>query len=215
MKLRCLVAWLLGGCLAATTADAQSDSAKRARTVDEWMAQAVRRPAWVRTGIGHHAANVVSFVGGAGPLALTLGAWGLGGSIGPPELDDKGKVATGALMRSWLATGALKIALGRARPYVTADSNSRDFEAARGFRGSDYRSMPSGHTSAAFTLAAMLSEEHARRHGRSTSVDAAVYGGAALVGLSRMALDKHWATDVLLGAGIGIISGKIAWRMAP
>jgi membrane-associated phospholipid phosphatase len=203
--------------LVAAPLSAQMDTlnTQRRRTVDEWMAQAVRRPAWVRTGIGHHAANVVSFVGATAPLTVSLVAWGSRGSFGPPELASHGRVATGALMSSWAATGALKIAFGRARPYVTADSNSRDFEFGRGFGRDGYRALPSGHATMAFTMAAMLSEDHARRRGRSASYDAAVYSGAALVGLSRMALDKHWVTDVLLGAGIGIVAGKIAWRSAP
>jgi membrane-associated phospholipid phosphatase len=34
-----------------------------------------------------------------------------------------------------------------------------------------------------------------------------MYGGATLVGLSRMYHNKHWASDVVLGAGIGTFSG--------
>ena len=34
-----------------------------------------------------------------------------------------------------------------------------------------------------------------------------LYGGATLVGLSRMYHNKHWASDVVLGAGIGTFSG--------
>jgi len=34
-----------------------------------------------------------------------------------------------------------------------------------------------------------------------------LYGGAAMVGLARMYDDKHWASDVVLGAGIGTLAG--------
>src|SRR5258705_435088 len=34
-----------------------------------------------------------------------------------------------------------------------------------------------------------------------------MYGGATLVGLSRMFHNRHWASDVALGAGIGTFSG--------
>ena len=34
-----------------------------------------------------------------------------------------------------------------------------------------------------------------------------MYGGAALAGVSRMYDNRHWATDVLVGAGIGTFAG--------
>jgi membrane-associated phospholipid phosphatase len=34
-----------------------------------------------------------------------------------------------------------------------------------------------------------------------------MYGGATMVGLSRMYHNKHWASDVVLGAAIGTFSG--------
>ena len=35
----------------------------------------------------------------------------------------------------------------------------------------------------------------------------ALYGGAALAGVSRMYNNRHWASDVLVGAGIGTFAG--------
>jgi hypothetical protein len=35
-----------------------------------------------------------------------------------------------------------------------------------------------------------------------------MYGGATMVGLSRMYHNKHWASDVLLGAAVGTFSGQ-------
>jgi membrane-associated phospholipid phosphatase len=37
-----------------------------------------------------------------------------------------------------------------------------------------------------------------------------MYGGATMVGLSRMYHNKHWASDVVLGAAIGTFSG---WKI--
>jgi len=34
-----------------------------------------------------------------------------------------------------------------------------------------------------------------------------MYGGAALAGISRMYNNQHWASDVLVGAGIGTFAG--------
>ena len=35
-----------------------------------------------------------------------------------------------------------------------------------------------------------------------------MYGGATLVGMSRMYHNKHWASDVLVGAAIGTFAGQ-------
>ena len=35
----------------------------------------------------------------------------------------------------------------------------------------------------------------------------ALYGGAALAGISRMYNNRHWASDVIVGAGIGTFAG--------
>ena len=34
-----------------------------------------------------------------------------------------------------------------------------------------------------------------------------LFGGAAVVGLSRMYADRHWASDVVMGAAIGTFAG--------
>jgi membrane-associated phospholipid phosphatase len=204
---------VLGAWCLASPAMAQSDSA-RARTVDEWLAQSIRRPAWVRTGGGHQIATVVSFVGGTAPFVGAAGLW-LGGTLADRRNDQvAGRTATQSLLAASLVTGALKFTLGRARPYVTADTNSRDFKLNRGWGNDAYRSMPSGHSTAAFAFATALSKERARVRGKSASFDAMAYGSATLVALSRMMLDKHWASDILAGSAIGIASGLITFRLA-
>jgi membrane-associated phospholipid phosphatase len=202
--------------LATMQLGAQSDTLRtqRVRTVDEWMAQAVRRPAWVRTGFGHDAARVVSDIGGTGTMIAGALLWGAG------ELQDNqsniimGRSATQAFFASSLLTGTLKFTFGRARPYVTADTNSRSFRLGRGWNNDAYRSFPSGHSTAAFAFAAALSQERARLRGRSGGFDAAVYGGAGLVAISRMMLDRHWLSDVLVGAAIGTAGGILTVRLA-
>jgi len=69
--------------------------------------------------------------------------------------------------------------------------------------GSDHLSFPSGHTSAAFSLAASRS---AQRPGES----ALWYAGAATIGASRVVLNRHRIEDVLAGAAIGIGFGSAA-----
>ena len=80
--------------------------------------------------------------------------------------------------------GVGKAIAGRARPYVTADTNARDFKLMRGLRGgSDYQSFPSGHTVMAFAAAAAVTGETARWWPDATPyIGTALYGGAALAG---------------------------------
>lgn len=181
--------------------------------VDVRVAQAVRRPEWVRTGFVHDAAEGLSFMGAVTPI-VAAGTWAYGSLKHNANALATGRTATQSLLAASLITGGLKYTLGRARPYVTADSNSRDFKRGRGWHNDDFRSLPSGHATVAFAFAAILSEEHARLNGRSSFVSAAAYTSAAFIGLSRIVLDKHWASDVLLGAGIGVSSGLITFRLA-
>lgn len=74
--------------------------------------------------------------------------------------------------------------------------------------GSSYTSFPSGHTAQAFAAAAFLSEEYRDRY---PWMPYAAYGTAATVGLLRMANNRHYISDVLLGAGIGILCQKGAY----
>lgn len=73
---------------------------------------------------------------------------------------------------------------------------------------SNHASFPSGHTAQAFAAATFLSEEY--RH-RLKWMPYASYGIASSVGILRMANNKHFISDVLVGAGIGILSVKLAY----
>jgi membrane-associated phospholipid phosphatase len=119
-----------------------------------------------------------------------------------------------ALAVSSQVTGVLKGVFGRSRPYVS-DGNARDFDFGGGFGSSTRRSFPSGHTSMAFTFASVVAEETSHRWPRAHRVVAPLaYAAATGVGLARMYNDKHWASDVALGAAIGTLSGKLVVRYA-
>lgn len=69
-------------------------------------------------------------------------------------------------------------------------------------------SFPSGHTANAFAGATMLSIEYGENHKWVPYVS---YGVATGIGVMRMANDKHYISDVLFGAGLGILSMKVAY----
>jgi len=73
---------------------------------------------------------------------------------------------------------------------------------------SNYNSFPSGHTAQAFAAATFLSQEYQYKY---TWIPYASYGIASSVGILRMANNKHFISDVLVGAGIGILSMKLSY----
>ncbi len=69
-------------------------------------------------------------------------------------------------------------------------------------------SFPSGHTSIAFTLACIVHNEYGEK---SAWFGIGAYACAATVGAMRIAGDAHWASDVLAGAGIGMLSAELVY----
>ncbi len=69
-------------------------------------------------------------------------------------------------------------------------------------------SFPSGHTSTAFTFAQFMHREYGDRN---PWYSVGAYSGAAAVGIMRMAKNAHWLSDVLMGAGIGILSTELVY----
>ena len=77
--------------------------------------------------------------------------------------------------------------------------------------GSNRHSFPSGHTATAFMTATMLYKEYGAR---SPWYSIAGYSMATATGVSRMLNNKHWLSDVMVGAGIGILSVELGYLFA-
>jgi len=78
-------------------------------------------------------------------------------------------------------------------------------------RSNNY-SFPSGHTANAFAAAEFLNQEY---RDVSPWIGYAGYTVAAATGALRLYNNKHWLSDVVAGAGIGIASTKIAYLIYP
>lgn len=74
--------------------------------------------------------------------------------------------------------------------------------------GSTYNSFPSGHTAQAFAAATFLAEEYGSTYRWMPYV---AYGIASCVGGLRIANNRHYVSDVLMGAGVGILTMKTAY----
>ncbi|HDZ14889.1 MAG TPA: phosphatase PAP2 family protein [Pricia sp.] len=75
--------------------------------------------------------------------------------------------------------------------------------------GSNAKSFPSGHSSLTFTSAAVLYEEFSDT---SPLLAYSGYGFAAVTGSFRMLNNRHYLSDVLAGAGIGILVAKLVYH---
>ena len=73
---------------------------------------------------------------------------------------------------------------------------------------SNYHSFPSGHTAQAFAAATFLNEEYKSQFKWMPWL---AYGIATSVGMLRIANNKHYISDVLVGAGLGILSMKMSY----
>ena len=143
------------------------------------------------------------------------GAYYIGGSMyligrlgGFDRVADMGLHATESVLLAEGVGFVLKRGIGRARPYVSNAQDARDFSIGTGFGTGDRRSLPSGHTYTAFALASSLTRElRAWKPASTWFVAPVLYGGATLVGMSRMYHNQHWASDIALGAAIGTFSG--------
>lgn len=78
--------------------------------------------------------------------------------------------------------------------------------------GTAYNSFPSGHTATAFAGAEFLWQEY---KDVSPWYGIAGYTAATATGVLRMYNNAHWFSDVLAGAGFGILSTKISYLAYP
>jgi len=121
-------------------------------------------------------------------------------------------LATQAYITSGLIESGLKYITGRQRP-LYYDPNHPEAEPT--FHGLPYSlgkniyghkistSFPSGHTTVIFAAATVFAKEYKN----TPWVPVVAYSAASLVGLSRITENKHWATDVIVGATLGYLCG--------
>jgi membrane-associated phospholipid phosphatase len=154
-------------------------------------------------------APVVTQLGGVAGFAAAGAFFGAGLLFRDDRARDTGYLAASAILQAMLVDNVLKIVAGRQRPYV-ADGEDHWGGPAAYFKGSgeDNRAFPSGHAATAFALATVVSMQYGRR----AWVPVVAYTLAAGAGLSRMALDKHWSSDVLVGAVVGHLVARLVVR---
>jgi membrane-associated phospholipid phosphatase len=138
----------------------------------------------------------------SGLLPVVLGTLSYGLVFDNNRAKNAALSSIGAVVLGQLVIETLKSATHRSRP--EAGMGPFDF---RGFGlGSDNTSFASGHSAAAWSVASVFAEEYGDEY---KWAPAAAYGLAALTSYARMNKNKHWASDVVMGAMVGYVAGKI------
>lgn len=197
-------AWLTGGFAVATAV---------VWPMDESLARRSQLPGNQNNATLKNTATAFRNLADPGTVIISVGLWGAGRLTHDRTMAEIGLYSSEAIAASGVVGWVIKSVAGRARPRVNIN-RPRDFKLGRGFGASgDYQSFPSGHTLAAFSLAAAVTAESGKFWPREqVLIGVVTYGGATLSGLSRMYNNAHWASDVVLGAGIGTLSGVMAVR---
>jgi len=187
-------------------------AAAAAEPADKYFTQKLQDPARQSNRYLHTGATFFRLIGDPGSLAVGGLTYAIGRARGSRRAEDLGLHSVESVLLAGAITGVTKMIAGRARPYKDT-ANSLNFGFLRGFKGSEYQSFPSGHTTAAFAFASIVSAETAHWWPNSKwPIGAVMYGGAALTGVSRIYNEFHWASDVVAGAAIGTLTGIKVYR---
>lgn len=139
--------------------------------------------------------------GREGILAIAAGSYFLGATMKNGKLKDIGIITVTAGLATQLVTEVFKLSFGRRRP--------KNAEHPYEFRKGE-KSFFSGHASAAFSAATVISEVYKDDW---AGVPYVAYGVAGLVAYARMHAKGHYATDVLYGALAGVLVTKLVYRI--
>ena len=134
--------------------------------------------------------------------------WGVHGA--PEVAAEMAAMNAQSFALTMLVTELTKRLVGRERPYgqeCPADSTAEECDSERRFE-----SFMSGHTSMAFTGAGLVCAHHQRLpiYGGGVADPAAcamALAAATTVGTLRITADRHYLSDVVVGAALGLLSG--------
>jgi undecaprenyl-diphosphatase len=148
------------------------------------------------------AAKVITGLGDRGLMWVATTLWRVRRS--GPERARAVRALAIAGAESATVNTAIKTFVGRSRP---DQSGLRVVEGGVPVREPSSSSFPSGHTLAAFCAATVMSEPG------NPAGNALLFGAAALVGISRLHLRHHHASDVAGGALVGVALGMFGRRL--
>ncbi|HET9986278.1 MAG TPA: phosphatase PAP2 family protein [Longimicrobiales bacterium] len=181
--------------------------------VDVSVAKELQRPTRQESRFLQRTFTFFRFMGQPAPQIIGVGLYGLGRLTHNVRMTRLAVHGSEAMLLGTAATSTIKLLAGRGRPYFDPNNNF-DFGFGRGLKGTKYQSFPSGHATTAFSVAAAATAEFSHWVKESgwpqeykLLVGGVLFGGASMVGVSRIYNNYHWASDVVTGAAIGTFSG--------
>ena len=175
--------------------------------IDMQVANRLQDPRAQENRFLHNSATGFRLLGDPGSFVTAVGVYLIGRADGQRRVQALGLHSAESILLAGVLGGGIKMLAGRQRPFVDV-KNPYSFQLWRGFSGDQYRSFPSGHTITAFAFASTVTRETQFWWPHSAwYVGTVFYGGASLVGLSRIYNNQHWASDVMGGAAIGTLIG--------
>jgi len=199
--------WLMTGAAAGITAALITTD----NNIEEWFWNQKNRYRW----ISETSPVITKFGENYGNYSVA--AFGL---LSAALKDQKGVqtslLATQAMITSGAWVTMVKILTGRERPLT--DNLSAGIEGGKWYGPfaeysktlknekpeSSFNSFPSGHTATAFSIATVFAMQYRDK----PAVPIISYSAATLVGISRLTEQKHWASDVFVGALLGYVCGR-------
>jgi len=156
---------------------------------------------------------VITQMGGLGAAATAGIFFGAGLIFKDERARDTGYLAACAMAQSFLVDYVIKGMTGRQRPFVADGEDhwagpSGFFKRCYPDNDGFYDSFPSGHSTWAFSLATVVAMQYRHR----PWVPVLAYTIAVGVGLSRVTMDRHWMSDVFVGAVVGHLIARLVVR---
>lgn len=171
----------------------------------------VRSPGWQENGALEALEVIGDHWGGSAAVVTGLGLWGGGLWARNETVAAVGLRGIEAITVSGVITKVLKAGFGRARPR-TDSLDAWNVEFGRGW-DNDHEAFPSGHSTAAFAFAAVVTSEVARRAPEQRwIVGASTFALGGVTAYARLHANAHWLSDVTMGAAIGMASGWAVTR---
>ena len=134
-----------------------------------------------------------------------IGLYAIGSFTKNPKLAETGRLGAEAVIDASIVTEAVKLVANRDRPNQGEQNGEFWPSGTKGYTVNG--SFPSGHATAVWALARVVGDEYTGFVPRLLA-----YGFATAISIARVTGRDHYPSDVLVGSGIGFLTGGYVYR---